>query len=137
MMRRFRVFAPILAIGLTSLGCGSDAASVSGTVTLDDQPMTTGNVAFHPVNGGPAANGGIDSSGHYSVVVGSGERLPPGDYVAVVVATESPKGPPNPAKAPAPGKLLTPKKYGDLKTSDLKFAVTAGSNTIDLKLSSK
>ena len=124
-------------MGFATLGCGGNTASVSGSVTLDDKPLTTGNVAFHPVNGGPVANGAIDESGNYSVVVGSGERLTPGEYVVVVVATEPMQPPKDPRMAPAPGKLITPKKYGDLKTSDLKFTVSNGSNTIDLKLSSK
>lgn len=127
----------VLLVGIGSFGCSSDMASVSGLVTLDDKPLNTGSVAFHPVNGGPAATGTIDGDGHYSLVVGAGERLPPGDYIATVVATEPPKEPANPSSAPAPGKPITPVKYGDVAKSDLKVTVKTGSNSLDLKLSSK
>jgi hypothetical protein len=35
------------------------------------------------------------------------------------------------------GKMLTPERYGNVKTTDLKFTVKSGGNKIDLPLRSK
>jgi len=59
----------------------------------------------------------------------------PGDYVATVVATEEPVVPTDNRVAPPPPKLLTPERYGDRAMTPLKFTGQAGSNTIDIKLS--
>jgi hypothetical protein len=39
--------------------------------------------------------------------------------------------------APAPGKRFTPEKYEKKESSDLKYTLTSGSNTVDLKIRSK
>jgi hypothetical protein len=120
-------------------GCGVDhGASVSGTVTLDEQPLTSGAVTFHPAsNTGAAAYGQIDSTGRYTLSTGSEQSLAPGQYVATVVATEAAAPPPADNKTlPQTPKLLTPPRYGNAATSDLKFEVVAGSNTIPLELKS-
>ena len=53
-----------------------------------------------------------------------------------VVATDNPP----PAKkggTPPIGKLITPRRYGLLKTTDLKYTIKAGSNQIDIVLTSE
>ena len=137
MDRSARAFALIFVVGLFAFGCSSDDASVSGIATLDDAPLKAGTVTFHPVSGGPAAIGEIDSDGRYKVNVGDGKRLPPGEYVVTVLSNEPPKIPADPATAPMPGKRITPEKYSDVAKSDLKVTVKTGSNSIDLKLSLK
>ena len=111
-------------------------AQVSGTVALDDKPMTTGNVAFVPMSGtGTIHYGQIDAAGKYTINTGTAEGLPPGDYTVTVIATE-----PLPATAgevEVVPKVLSPAKYGDASTSTLKVNVKAGKNDIPLHLSSQ
>ena len=53
------LFTGLLAVTVTALGCGSGKpkeqtrAQVSGTVTLDKQPLKTGNILFDPNDGTP------------------------------------------------------------------------------------
>ena len=66
------VAAPVLSVLLfTMTGCGSSGAlpelgQVDGTVTLDGQPLTGVEVAFHPLDGRPAF-GTTDAAGRYSL----------------------------------------------------------------------
>ena len=133
-----RMRAAVLAAVAIVSGC-SGSGSVSGTVTLNDQPLTSGTVTFHPTGTGPAGIGTIGPDGRYQVSVGKDKSLPPGDYLVTVEATEAvtsgewpaTKGPPPPPKAP---KRITPAKYADKATTDLRFTVKSGENKIDLVL---
>lgn len=117
-------------------GCGSElGAMVSGKVTLDGAPLTTGNVMFTPIGQGSAANGSIDASGSYSLHTGTEGGLPPGDYRVTVVATK-PAPPAAPNLPPPPPIPITPQKYGRPETTDLRVTVKSGSNSIDLELRS-
>lgn len=129
--------ALLVAGALMAAGGCSGEARVSGSVTFDNQPLNTGVVSFHPVGEGPVALGQIDDSGNYTVAVGSGAGLPPGEYVVTVVANEPLVQPKDPRMAPSPGKRITPEKYAAKEKSDLKYTVKPGSNTIDLSISSK
>ena len=119
-----------------SLGCGGGhESSVSGNVTLDDKPLTTGNVTFYPSQGGAAVYSRIGAEGAYELKTGDTFGLKPGEYKVTVVATETPtvvQGSTTPI-----GKLLTPRKYGQLQETDLLFKVEPGDNTIDLRLKSR
>jgi hypothetical protein len=121
------------------LGCsGPNAASVSGSVTLDGQPLTTGMVGFYPDGGESApANGQIDASGNYSLSTGTAVGLAPGKYIAIVVATKDPPQPYDKTGAEIPPIPITPAKYGNTNTSDLRVEVKPGKNTIPLALRSK
>jgi hypothetical protein len=115
-------------------GCGQkQAASLTGTVTLDGKPLTTGTVAFQPVAGGPLSYAGIHPDGSYKVSTGTDRGLPAGEYAVTVVASEPPS---NASGGMAVGRLLTPTRYGKAETSDLQFKVSAGNNQIDLRLTS-
>jgi hypothetical protein len=115
-------------------GCGSSHdASITGHVTLDGSPLTSGTVTFHPAAGGAIAYGQIDSQGNYAVKTGRESGLTPGSYVVTVVAT----GEPSKGMDESPGELLTPARYGSVEESDLKFEVKAGENTIDIPLTSQ
>jgi len=118
-------------------GCGG-GAKVSGTVTLDGQVLKAGTVTFHPTGSGSVGTGTISLDGRYEIAAGLDKSLPPGEYVVTVEATEAaiasaeqPAGPPRP---PGPAKRFTPAKYAEKATSDLKFTVKPGQNTIDLEL---
>jgi hypothetical protein len=128
-----------LVLGFLSItaGCGGPhAAKVGGVVTLDGQPLTKGDVAFHPADGkGAVATGSINGQGHYELSTGTDQGLTPGAYLATVLATEE-IPPARPGDAPG-FRPTTPGKYGMPSTSGLKVDVAAGTNDIPLKLTSK
>jgi hypothetical protein len=132
------IFKLAILLAAVSSGCsGPNAASVSGSVTLDGQPLTTGMVGFYPDGGsGAPANGQIDVNGRYALSTGSDTGLSPGKYVAVVVATKDPPQPYDKTGAEIPPIPITPAKYGSTTTSDLRIEVKAGKNDIPLALQS-
>ncbi len=128
-----RLMAVVLT--LAAVGCGGSAASVSGLVTMDGQPLTTGNVSFYPAGSeGAPAYGQIDAGGRYALSTGSEAGLAPGEYVAVVVATKEPAQALDATGAENPPIPITPTKYGNVATSDLKVQVKAGKNDVPLAL---
>jgi hypothetical protein len=136
--RSWFVAVCISASVLIAAGCsGPNAASVSGSVTLDGQPLTTGMVSFYPDGGnGAPASGSIDSSGNYSLSTGTDVGLAPGKYVAIVVATKEPPQPYDKTGSENPPIPITPGKYASTTTSDLHVEVKAGKNTVPLALQS-
>jgi hypothetical protein len=134
---RSAALALLAALVVVWSGCsGSLGAKVSGTVTLDDKPLTSGDVAFVPSGAtGTIGYGKIDTQGNYTISTATTEGLVPGSYTATVVATEAiPESTGNVEVTP---KVLTPAKYSEATTSDLKFDVKGGNNDIPLKLNSK
>jgi hypothetical protein len=123
------------------LGCGSNLASVGGTVTLDGRPLAgsdklRGTVQFSPEGGGgTAAVGYLDENGRYNLSSGSRVGVLPGKYLVSVSATEI-IPPKIPGEAPS-GRLATPRQYADAKNSGFTAEVAAGSNTFDFALSSQ
>jgi hypothetical protein len=131
LQRRWFVLGSIALLA----GCGGGkglTAKVSGKVTLDNQPLTKGDVTFSPTTpDGQIAYGTIDSSGNYTLKTGGDTGIKPGEYEVSVRAT----GEPPASDKPPP--LLTPEKYADPKKSGWKFTVKAGSNTFDLPMVSE
>ncbi len=73
---RFTVFILLFSVCGMLTGCGTSSEStVSGKVTLDGQPLSTGTVTFHPVAGGPAAYGQIQADSSYRLKTGSAAGL--------------------------------------------------------------
>jgi hypothetical protein len=76
------------------MGCGRGSlCPVSGVVTLEGQPLTTGFVLYHPDDGQsiPAAllpRGRLDDSGRYELISGERTGAPAGRYRVVVVAQD-------------------------------------------------
>lgn len=110
-------------------GCsgGQPTGSVSGTVTLNETPLTAGLVLFSDQATGVGVSAELDASGKYHV-----PSLPTGEYQVAI-------GPP---PAPAPHEMGQPRasqpdiplKYSDFRTSGLGAAVQRGSNTADFSL---
>src|SRR5262245_38136533 len=79
---------------LTLTGCGNGLAKVSGVVTLDGQPLRSGNdvratVYFQPASGaGAAAVGILDEEGKFTLSSGSQTGVAPGEYVITCSATQ-------------------------------------------------
>ena len=120
-------------VGLFLLtGCGSDAATVSGKVTLDGKPLAKGNIAFYSGGSAALATGSINSSGNYTLQTGTDKGLTPGNYQVTVVANDVVE-PAQEFASPIP-KLITPAKYSSVSTSGLTAEVKPGSNTFNFDL---
>ena len=62
---------------LTLVGCGgseNDLASVTGTITLDGDPLPDAFVVFAPTSGGTTSYGRTDSAGHYEMMFTDDEK---------------------------------------------------------------
>jgi hypothetical protein len=69
-------------------GCGAkdplNRRAVSGTVTLDGQPLKQGSIAFEPLQPGGVSSGALITDGQYAVPADKG--LPQGKYRVSVTA---------------------------------------------------
>ena len=124
-------------------GC-EQPARVTGLVTLDGEPLTTGVITFNPAAGGPTAYGAIGTDGRYDLRVGAAEGLASGDYVVTVAANASaPAAPPEQPEAGSPDAgppvlpLVTPEKYADLDRTPLRATVKGGEQTLEFHLTSQ
>lgn len=134
-----------LSIGLlaaaTTTGCGRrpdlpPMAKVSGTVTLDGQPLPHGMVQFVPDAShgteGPTGVGRIDEKGRFTITTVGVKGAVVGHH-KIRVKSEEPFN----EEAFSQGKTLLPESYNHHDTSRLTAEVKAGEkNQVDLKLSS-
>ena len=137
-----RLLARLGALLCLMAGCGQHAASVAGRVTLDGQPAGSGTVAFHPVSGGAVAYGVIQAGGSYALQTGQNQGLTPGEYQVTVQLIAPPtedatRAPVSGMMTEAAGRLLSPPRYASLDTTPLRFKITSGRNSVDLKLTSQ
>ena len=130
--------ACLFAAVLASAGCGgggdSNVGKVSGTVTLDGQPLPNALVTFTPKVGGSPSYGRTDESGEYELSYTRDQQgAVIGEHTVTITtydAGDPDEEPPLPA---VPEKV--PTKY-NLQTT-LTEKVDAGSNTIDFELDSQ
>lgn len=137
---------------VTMAGCGPsypETAPVTGKVTLDGQPLSTGKIVFYPKEGRPAM-GQIEPDGTYTLTTfEEGDGALPGEHKVTIKATEvvggqmpksfeeevalGTKG--GPTMSPGELKWLAPSKYAQRETSPLAATVTLeGENQIDFEL---
>jgi len=122
-------------------GCAKPKGSISGKVTYQGKPLTTGFVTFTPEKG-PAVTSPIDGEGNYRV-----EKVPVGAAKISVTAvsgtnTESlrkvsnPKDPKEMMKALKPEStgLKIPLTYNDPDQSGLTYTVQQGPQEHDIQL---
>ncbi|AGA31255.1 hypothetical protein [Singulisphaera acidiphila] len=143
MQKRIQFSSVILltALGGCEGGQGDDLPhqAVSGTVTLDEQPLAHGFIQFQPMGSEGVAAGGSVTDGKYAI-----ERLQgptPGEYKVLIssssapaAATDTPPPPPGAPTAPRPDPI--PAKYNT--ASKLTAKVEAGkANSIDFPMKSK
>lgn len=120
-------------------GCGSGGSGmlpVSGQVFYDGQPLTTGTVSLHPIGTtGHVPTGVIDDHGRYTLSTNYQPGAPPGQYKAVVHATEPIESAPGKAHPGLP-KSLIPTRYNQGSTSplDLEVRPDAPAGAYDLRL---
>ena len=119
---------------LASLGCADQhEATVYGVADLDGTLLENGMVTFHPAGGGAAAYGMLTTGGRYEIKTGDKRGLVPGKYHVTVKATE-PYEASGPHGTPSIPKILSPPRYGNVKTTDLIETVESGANEINLSL---
>lgn len=128
---RFAACVAIVAVATVALtGCGDGGPKmvpVAGTVTIDGQPLTYGQIQVLP-NGWRPASSPIGSDGRFMLTTTvSGDGCPVGTHNVVILAGEQ-------LSADAM-KWHAPKKYADPKTS--KLTVTITGPTTDLKIELK
>ena len=133
-----RIRTMTLLLCFVLCGCGGTYDSyVSGVVTLDNEPLPRGTVAFNPQGQGAPAYGRIEEDGQYTIRTGREEGLPSGQYQVTVVANELPQMT-GPDDGPPPaGKPITPQWYRSKQTSGLDFTVVPGTNEINLELTTQ
>lgn len=128
----------VLLILPAILGCGNGLAQVTGTVTLDGQPLRGGGdvramVYLHPEGGtGAPAVALIDESGQYRVSTGAESGVLPGPYLVSISASQLTGD--DAVGVPRSGRRITPDRYADPRTSGLRIDVGAGENTYDFEL---
>jgi len=130
-----------LALVLTLSGCGGGApatpmGTVTGKVTLGDQPLADVTVSFFEEKTAMAASGDTGADGTYKLLYAGGPQIPVGNYKVRVTSKEEPMKPGAaagtlpPASKPFPG----PKMYEAFDTSTLTAEVKVGENKVDLPL---
>jgi len=131
--------AALLAI---SAGCGESPKGrtglfpVTGTVTIDGKPLTTGMISFMADNAREAFTSPIDGTGKYKLGASATDAgALPGEYKVLIIATEAPKMSTDPAN-PSQPKSLIPEKYTKKETSGLTATVKSEPNTINFDLKS-
>ena len=126
--------ATVIAALWLLAGCSSSESTVSGKVLLNGKPLDTGTVTFHPVAEGAAAYGQVQADGTYQIKTGRKRGLQSGQFKVTVVATKPSTPSSDELDEPLP-ELLTPKEYGSLDQTPLRFSVLRGANHIDIQLS--
>ena len=136
-----------LAAMLAIAGCGPGRPAtvpVTGTVTLDGQPVAGASVMFSPAQSGHPASGRTDQSGNFTVrTFEPGDGALPGRHTVTVTLqktagmTADPDGLEGDV---APGGLqvewIVPRKYASQKTSGLTVEVQRGMEPVRLELTS-
>ncbi|MCC7335223.1 MAG: carboxypeptidase regulatory-like domain-containing protein [Pirellulaceae bacterium] len=123
-----------LAFICLATGCGNGLSGVSGTVTLDGEPLEKAFVEFSPPNGRPSM-GKTDSNGYYRLEYSTSQTgVEAGEHKVRIFTHEDASidmktGEPTPAV-----KEIVPAKYH--RKSELTAQVEPGSNDIDFDLES-
>ncbi len=131
--------ALVVAVCLLLTGCGNDLAQVTGTITVDGQPLQTADdvkvtILFQPESGGAPATGLVDTNGQYTLSTGGDEGITPGEYLVTCAVTQL-IPPATPGGTPG-GRRISDPKYANAATSGLRLSVKAGDNQYDIALNS-
>lgn len=126
-------FALVLAC-LMATGCGGGGEEVpsgtlSGTVTLDGQPFTEGQVSIYAPELGIGASAPLDDEGRFVIE----EPIPTGTYGVAVMPPPEPAPHEAPANAP-PMVSNIPAKYRDHNTSGITVQIKEGENELTIPM---
>jgi hypothetical protein len=124
----------VCAVLLAASGCSSDPGkgTVSGTVTLDGQPLASGLIRFVPVDGQTPTAEATITDGEFSAEVPIGEKRISISAPKVVGKRPAYQTPNSPMIEIV--EELLPARYN--MTSELKLNVKGGRQTEDFKLES-
>ena len=125
----------LMCLLLAGCGGGSEAeptGTVSGTVTFNGQPWTTGRVNFVSESTGSSGAGDLQENGSYRIE----RELPAGDYKVYLSDPGLGDQPPSEDGNPELGTALEalPEKYRSEATTDLTAKIVEGDNTFDFPL---
>jgi len=132
----------VAAIALAALlGCGQKGprlVPVTGTVTLDGQPVADAGVLFMPVEGGPPASGTTDQQGRFRLRTVNREGAVAGKHRVAVTKSETTGVGDFGAVGPEGIKVIwhVPEKYSRPQTSGLEATVDDGGGEFTFELSS-
>lgn len=138
-----RLFVPVAAVvaSMAFAGCGEKGPvlyPVSGTVTVDGQPLDKGGVSFQPDESkgnklGLFPAGMTDPSGKYELMTASKQGAPAGHYKIVVIPYTPP---PFGGEVPKGAAIPFNKKFSDPKATELSLEVGKSSKPLvfDIKL---
>lgn len=99
---------------------------MSGTVFIDGQPLTSGNIKFVPA-GGRASWGTLDQSGRFTLsCYERNDGALPGEHRVQVSALEVLNN--------NKSKWFAPRKYADFRTSGLSVDVTGPTDDLTIEL---
>lgn len=121
---------------LVSAGCGKSnplgRQAVTGTISLNGQPLEHGTIEFSPQGEG-TASGAVIENGSFSIPADKG--LPPGDYLVRISAADEEGEPVDmPGESTKIAPELIPPEYNS--ESEQTFTVsTDGSNEFNLDIS--
>jgi len=156
-----KLYSRVLALTLCSValiatsGCdsGPPTGDVSGTVTMDGQPVTNAIVTFVPQHGGQNAIGKTDGSGKYELYRRGDRGALLGPHSVVIATVQEPAAPTQEISSDSEEYLKQatssnlsdynraivhepiPARYN--KQSTLTAEVNKGQNTFDFELTSK
>jgi hypothetical protein len=121
----------LVAIGGTAYFLLPESEEITGTVTLDGQPLNGGIIEFHPVDGGDASHAVIKPDGQFALHTDGTSELPPGEYV-VTVAENQPLEEP----ATSPPSQVIPAQFTQPETSDIRITLGEETTVVDVRLES-
>jgi hypothetical protein len=129
MKRNVRSVAIIVVGCILFHGCGDGRpprVPVSGRVTIDGRPVTSGAIRFIPMGGRPST-GEIDSEGRFALsTFDPGDGCTLGTHTVTVQSMDEIDG--------ETRRWNTPKKYASEKTSKLVESVSEATDSLQLQL---
>lgn len=118
----------LLVCGITGCSDGRPAmVRVSGTVTIDGEPMTYGFVRMVPEGGGRAATGRIGTDGRFAMATyENSDGVVPGTHLVEIISNES--------ISDTKTKWHAPKLYSSRKTSGLTYTIEEPTDNLEIRL---
>jgi hypothetical protein len=129
----------VAAASVGVLGCGTKTATITGKVTYNNKPVTSGEVIFLAQDGHASAHAPIRPDGSFTVTsapVGPVQVAVDNPPPTKVQATSTNRNDPEVREAwqQAAHYVATPPKYADPKQSGLRFDAKPGSNEFNVPL---
>jgi len=120
---------------VVTCGCGETAGDVevSGTVTINGEPIGNGTISFVSADGATPTGGGVIKDGAYTATV------PPGEKVVMVLGNKLVGQEPQYADVPDSPMLdkfemITPEAYNAKHLTPLKASITGPQEGLDFDL---